>query len=125
MMLLTYALPALLNLDNIFMLTGLKVAALTWLRMLHKHYTTYTILHIYNAIPVQYNLHLHIKSCCSFYVKSNLSLYSLDYVEACNELARPISLSRLVTGNTAAFEEMLQRWRAVFQFKQFIRFGIS
>ena len=46
------------------------------------------------------------------YIKSNLSLYSLDYAEACNELAGPISAS-LRPGNTAPFEEMSQRWRAV------------
>ena len=34
------------------------------------------------------------------------------YAEACNEFAGPISTS-LRLGNTAAFEEMLQRWRAV------------
>ena len=45
-------------------------------------------------------------------VKSNLSLYSLYYAEACNELAGPISAS-LRPGNTAPFEEMSQRWRAV------------
>ena len=45
-------------------------------------------------------------------IKSNLSLYSLDYAEACNELAGPISAS-LRPGNTAPFEEMSQRWRAV------------
>ena len=44
--------------------------------------------------------------------KSNLSLYSLYYAEACNEFAGPISAS-LRPGNTASFEEMLQRWRAV------------
>ena len=46
------------------------------------------------------------------FIKSNLSLYSLDYVEACNKLAGPISAS-LRPGNTAPFEEMSQRWRAV------------
>ena len=45
-------------------------------------------------------------------IKSNLSLYSLYYAEACNELAGPISAS-LRPGNTAPFEEMSQRWRAV------------
>ena len=45
-------------------------------------------------------------------IKSNFSLYSLYYAEACNELAGPISAS-LRPGNTAPFEEMLQRWRAV------------
>ena len=45
-------------------------------------------------------------------IKSYLSLYSLDYAEACNELAGPISAS-LRPGNTAPFEEMSQRWRAV------------
>ena len=44
--------------------------------------------------------------------KSNLSLYLLDYAEVCNELAGPISAS-LRPGNTAPFEEMSQRWRAV------------
>ena len=44
--------------------------------------------------------------------KSNLSLYSLDYAEACNEFAGPISAS-LRPGDTAPFEEMLQRWRGV------------
>ena len=44
--------------------------------------------------------------------QSNLSLYSLDYAEACNELAGPISAS-LRAGNTAPFEEMSQLWRAV------------
>ena len=42
----------------------------------------------------------------------SLSLYSLHYAEACNELAAPISAS-LRPGNTAPFEEMSQRWRAV------------
>ena len=45
-------------------------------------------------------------------IKSNLSLYSLDYAEACNELAGPISAS-LRPGNTAPFEETSQQWRAV------------
>ena len=45
-------------------------------------------------------------------LKSNLSLYSLYYAEACNELAGLISAS-LRPGNTASFEEMSQRWRAV------------
>ena len=44
--------------------------------------------------------------------KSNLSLYSLKYAEACNELAALISAS-LRGDNTAPFEEMSQRWRAV------------
>ena len=44
--------------------------------------------------------------------KIKSSLYSLDYAEACNELAGPISAS-LRQGNTAPFEEMSQRWRAV------------
>ena len=44
--------------------------------------------------------------------KSNLSLNSLDYAEACNELAGLVSAS-LRPGNTAPFEEMSQRWRAV------------
>ena len=45
-------------------------------------------------------------------IKSNLSLYSLYYTEACNEFARHISAS-LRPGSTARFEEMLQRWRTV------------
>ena len=45
-------------------------------------------------------------------IKSNLSLYSLYYAEACNKLARPI-FTLLRRANTAPFEEMLQRWRAV------------
>ena len=45
-------------------------------------------------------------------IKSNISLYSLDYAEACNELAGPISAS-LCPGSTAPFEEMSQQWRAV------------
>ena len=47
-----------------------------------------------------------------FYFKSNLSLYSLQYAEACNEFAGPISAS-LRLGNTAPLEETLQRQRAV------------
>ena len=45
-------------------------------------------------------------------IKSNFSLYWLDYAEACNELAGPISAS-LRLDNKAPFEEMSQRWRAV------------
>ena len=41
--------------------------------------------------------------------KSNLSIYSLYYAEACNELAGPISAS-LRLGSTASFEEMSQRF---------------
>ena len=41
--------------------------------------------------------------------KSNLSLYSLYYAEAFNELAGPIFAS-LRLGNTASFEEMSQRF---------------
>ena len=37
-------------------------------------------------------------------IKSNLSLYSLDYAEACNELAGPISAS-LHPGNTAPLKK--------------------
>ena len=44
-------------------------------------------------------------------LKSNVSLYSLYYAEACNELAGPIALLR--PGNTAPFKEMLQRWQAI------------
>ena len=45
-------------------------------------------------------------------ITSNLSLYSLNCAEACNELAGPIFAS-LRPGNSAPFEEMSQRWRAV------------
>ena len=56
---------------------------------------------------------MHVVRCVLInYIKSNLSLYSLDYAEACNELAGPISAS-LRPGNTAPFQEMSQRWRAV------------
>ena len=43
----------------------------------------------------------------------NLSLYLLDYAEECNELAGRISASLRPGNNTASFEEMSQRWRAV------------
>ena len=42
-------------------------------------------------------------------LKSNLSLYSLYYAEACNELAGPISAS-LRLGNTASCKEMSQQF---------------
>ena len=45
-------------------------------------------------------------------IKSNLSLHSLDYAEACNELAGSIS-ALLRPCNTAPFEKKSQRWRAV------------
>ena len=45
-------------------------------------------------------------------VKSNLSLYSLYFVGACDEFTGPISVL-FRPGNTAPLEEMLQRWRAV------------
>ena len=51
-------------------------------------------------------------SLLPFLADKNLSLYSLYYAEACNELAGPISAS-LHPGNTVSFEELLQRWRAV------------
>ena len=44
--------------------------------------------------------------------KSSLSLYSLYYADSCNEFAGPIFKS-LRPGNTAYFEEMPQRLRAV------------
>ena len=44
--------------------------------------------------------------------KSNLSFYSLYYTKACNELSEPTPAS-LRLGNTAPFEEMSHRWRAV------------
>ena len=42
----------------------------------------------------------------------NLSLYLLYYPQAYNQLAGPISVS-LRPGNTAPFETLSQRWRAV------------
>ena len=45
-------------------------------------------------------------------IRSKLSLYSLHYTEACNELSGLISAS-LCSSNKAFFEEMSQRWRAV------------
>ena len=45
-------------------------------------------------------------------LKANLSLYSLYYAEACKAFAGPICAS-LRLGNTALFEKMSQRWRAV------------
>ena len=58
---------------------------------------------------VDENIEKNLKS------KSNLSLYSLYYAEACNELAGPISAS-LRQGNTASLEEMSQRWKALARF---------
>ena len=46
------------------------------------------------------------------YIKENVSLYSLDYVEVCNEFPGPVSAS-LRPGSNALIEEMLQRWRSV------------
>ena len=43
--------------------------------------------------------------------KSNFSLYSLYYAEACNEFVEPFYAS-LHPGNIASLEEMSQRWRA-------------
>ena len=43
---------------------------------------------------------------------SNLLLYSLYYAEACNEFAVPFS-ALLRPGNTALYEQMLQRRRSV------------
>ena len=44
-------------------------------------------------------------------MKSNVSLYLLYCTEECNELQRPKASLHL--GDTASFEEMSQRWRAV------------
>ena len=44
--------------------------------------------------------------------RSNLSLYSLYYAEAWNEMTGPIYAS-LRPGNTASFEEVLQRRQAI------------
>ena len=51
-------------------------------------------------------------SIWSKWTQSNLSLHSLYYAKACNELAGPISAS-LRPGSTVSFEEMSQRRRAV------------
>ena len=55
-----------------------------------------------------------LQYCFDCFVKSNqiFLLYSLYYAEACNELTGPISAS-LRPDNTAPFEEISQRWRAV------------
>ena len=53
---------------------------------------------------------LRAKVLCKF--KSNLSLYLLYYAEVRNELEGPI-FTQIRRGNTAFFEEMSQRWRAV------------
>ena len=45
-------------------------------------------------------------------IKLNITVNSLYYSEACNELTGPIS-ALLRQRNTAPFKEMLQRWRAV------------
>ena len=49
---------------------------------------------------------------CKFCFKSNLSIYSLYYAEACNKLAGPNSAS-LRPGTTTSFEKMLLRLRVV------------
>ena len=49
-------------------------------------------------------------SSYSLTIKS--SLYSLHYAKICNKFARPLSAS-LIQGNTAPFEEMILRWRAI------------
>ena len=51
---------------------------------------------------------IYLLNCC----KSNLSLYSQYYAEACDKFAGLISAS-LRPGNTASFEKMSQRRRAV------------
>ena len=45
-------------------------------------------------------------------IRSKLSLHSLYYGVACYEFAEPITVS-LRPNDTAAFEEMSQRWQAV------------
>ena len=45
-------------------------------------------------------------------MSNQISLYSLHYAEASNELARPIS-ALLRPGNTTSFKEISQRWRAI------------
>ena len=48
----------------------------------------------------------------SYKIKSNLSLYSLYYVEAGKELTGPISASLRLLSNTAPFQEESHRWLA-------------
>ena len=60
----------------------------------------------------QLDIVVHSSVTCNKKAKSNLSLLSLYYVEACNEFAEPISAS-YHPPNTAFFEEMSQRWQAV------------
>ena len=45
-------------------------------------------------------------------VKSNLSLYSLQYAKECNKLAAPITASSR-PGDIGPFEETSQAWRAI------------
>ena len=76
-----------------------------------------------NALCKQYTNYLKINNAAGCdgsdelsdngrFVKSNLSLYSLYFTKACNEFAGPIFAS-LHQRNTAFFEKMSQRWRAV------------
>ena len=50
---------------------------------------------------------------CDYKIKSNLSLFLLYYSEACIKFAGPSPRSIAPAGNTAPFEEVLLRWRAV------------
>ena len=68
----------------------------------------------YQVRPISFFLIIQksVKNCPKNKSNQNLSLYSLQYAEACNELAGLFSAS-LRLGNTTPFEEMSQRGRAV------------
>ena len=63
------------------------------------------------AKSVNLTLNLVFLKLMNFEFKSNLPSYSLNYAEACNELAGPTCAS-LSPGNSASFEEMLHLWQA-------------
>ena len=64
----------------------------------------YSPSHVVSTIRIDFYLADETKKN----IRSNLSLHSLYYTEACNELAGPISTS-LLSCNSAPFKEMLQR----------------
>ena len=54
--------------------------------------------------PLVQNINIHNNN--------QVLLYPMCYAQACNEFARPIS-ALLCPGNTAPFEKMSHRWRAI------------
>ena len=70
---------------------------------------------IVHSVPRTHNVATFLKHQHTSYAteifESNLSFYMLYYAIACNEYAGPIFVS-LGPGNTAHFEEILQRWQA-------------